>query len=119
MAPLDEIVRRFKSFNARVLFAAEKFCWPDETLSTEYPSNSRGEPYLNSGGIIGYANDIYAIVSSSQINNNDDDQLFYTNIYLNEDLRKKHNIQLDHRTQIFQNLNGAIGKVYLFIEIII
>lgn len=41
----------------------------------------------------------------------DDDQLYYTKIYLNEDLRKKYNIKLDLESFLFQNLNGHIGDV--------
>lgn len=36
-----------------------------------------------------------------------DNQLFYTKIYLDEGKRKELNIQIDHRSQLFQNLNEA------------
>jgi hypothetical protein len=49
-------------------------------------------------------------VTSSVVGNEDDDQLFYTKVYLNEELRNKFRIKLDHRADIFQNLNGAVGK---------
>ncbi|KAK0081805.1 hypothetical protein PV326_007483 [Microctonus aethiopoides] len=114
LAPLNEIVKKFKSSNARVIFSAEKYCWPDKSLAIEYPNNNfGGEPYLNSGGFIGYASDIYEIITSSKISNTDDDQLFFTKIYLNSKLREKHQIQLDHNSNIFQNLNGAIADVEL------
>ena len=29
----DEILERFKDFNARVVFSAEGFCWPDQSLA--------------------------------------------------------------------------------------
>lgn len=111
MAPLNEIVKKFKSSNARVIFSAEKYCWPDKSLAIKYPNNNfGGEPYLNSGGFIGYASDIYEIITSSKILNTDDDQLFFTKVYLNSKLREKHQIQLDHNSNIFQNLYGAIGN---------
>lgn len=53
------------------------------------------------------------MISTSSINNIDDDQLFYTKIYLNETLRSKLNIKLDHKSKLFQNLNGAFGEVEL------
>jgi hypothetical protein len=53
-------------------------------------------------------------VTSSAVANDDDDQLFYTNVYLNEELRNKFHIKLDHRSDIFQNLNGAVGESYHF-----
>lgn len=71
---------------------------------------NRGEPYLNSGGFIGYASNLYKIFKNSKVKDTDDDQLFYTTIYLNEKLREKHKIKLDHLSEIFQNLNGAVGN---------
>lgn len=113
LAPLNEIVNRFKASGGRIIFSAEKYCWPDKSLSTKYPTTTRGEPYLNSGGFIGYASDIYKILKYSSIKDTDDDQLFYTKAYLDEELREKHKIKLDHHAEIFQNLNGAIGDVEL------
>jgi hypothetical protein len=62
-------------------------------------------------GFIGYAPELYSLVASSTVANDDDDQLFYTRAYLNEDLRNKFRIKLDHRSEIFQNLNGAVGEL--------
>ena len=50
------------------------------------------------------------MVNHKELDNKDDDQLFYTEIFLDKDLRKKWNIKLDHKSEIFQNLNGGIGK---------
>jgi hypothetical protein len=50
-------------------------------------------------------------VTSSAVSNDDDDQLFYTKVFLNEELRNKFQIKLDHRADIFQNLNGAVGEL--------
>lgn len=51
---LDDIVKKFKSMeNAKVVFAAEQFCWPDSTLASQYPKTDAVNPYLNSGGFIG------------------------------------------------------------------
>lgn len=107
---LDAIVEKFKATNARVLFGAEKGCWPDRTLAAKYPPVSRGYPYLNSGGFMGYATDIYELLSSAEISDKEDDQLYYTKFYLDSKLREKHSIKLDHRSEIFQNLFDAIGN---------
>lgn len=109
----DKIVQQFERFDARVVFSAEGFCWPDEELASRYPAVHRGKRYLNSGGFIGYAPELYNVVTSSAVANDDDDQLFYTRLYLNEELRNKFRIKLDHRSDIFQNLNGAIADVEL------
>ncbi|UYV68694.1 PLOD1 [Cordylochernes scorpioides] len=113
LAPPTDILRKFLKMKARIVFSAEGFCWPDESLAGQYPKVEDGKPYLNSGGFLGYAPDIYQMVTNSDIANNDDDQLFYTKIYLDKKLRKKWSIKLDHKAEIFQNLNAAIGDVEL------
>lgn len=46
----EQILKQFAMANAKVLFGAEGFCWPDEKLANEYPEVLRGKRYLNSGG---------------------------------------------------------------------
>ncbi|XP_023245180.1 procollagen-lysine,2-oxoglutarate 5-dioxygenase 1-like [Copidosoma floridanum] len=115
LAGLDDVVRKFKEWDggARVVFSAEEYCWPDAKLASEYPEVKRGKRYLNSGGIIGYANDLYGILNSAEIEDAEDDQLFYTRAYLDPVLRQKHGIKLDHKSEIFQNLNGAVYDIEL------
>uniref|UniRef100_A0A673CNX8 procollagen-lysine 5-dioxygenase n=1 Tax=Sphaeramia orbicularis TaxID=375764 RepID=A0A673CNX8_9TELE len=78
----EEILRKFQQANNKVIFAAEGLIWPDKRLADKYPSIRSGKRYLNSGGIIGYAPYINRIVSQWSLHDNDDDQLFYTKIYL-------------------------------------
>uniref|UniRef100_A0A3Q4AT74 procollagen-lysine 5-dioxygenase n=1 Tax=Mola mola TaxID=94237 RepID=A0A3Q4AT74_MOLML len=109
----DEILRKFQQANHKVLFAAEGLIWPDKRLADKYPSIRSGKRYLNSGGIIGYAPYINRLVSQWNLHDNDDDQLFYTKIYLDPLQRQTLNMTLDHKCQIFQNLNGAVDEVLL------
>lgn len=51
--PLKDIIRKFRKLNARVLFSAEQFCWPDTSLESSYPSIDFGNRFLNSGMFIG------------------------------------------------------------------
>lgn len=113
LSSLEAIITKFKTFDARILFSAESFCWPDKSLASQYPKINIGEPYLNSGGFIGYASDIYEMLMTFQVADKDDDQLFYTKIYLNPTFRDKHKMKLDSKAEIFQNLNGAVDKVKL------
>ncbi|KAK7792169.1 hypothetical protein R5R35_005128 [Gryllus longicercus] len=113
LAPVEKILERFDNLEARVVFSAEGLCWPDQSLESLYPRVQKGKRFLNSGGFIGYASQLYDIITSAEIKNTDDDQLFFTKIYLNEELREKFNIKLDHRSTIFQNLNGATSDVEL------
>uniref|UniRef100_A0A9J7YCM1 procollagen-lysine 5-dioxygenase n=1 Tax=Cyprinus carpio carpio TaxID=630221 RepID=A0A9J7YCM1_CYPCA len=109
----EELLKKFSRISHRVVFSAEGFCWPDQRLSSKYPVVHHGKRYLNSGGFIGYAPEIHAIVKQWKHKDDDDDQLFYTRIYLD---KEKFNITLDHKSHIFQNLNGAIEEVVLKFE---
>ncbi len=71
---------------------------------------TEGYRYVNSGGFIGTAKNVYEMITSKEIENDEDDQLFYTQIFLDEELRNKWNIKLDTRADIFQNLHGSVSK---------
>lgn len=112
----EELLLKFSKFGHRVVFSAEGFCWPDQRLSPKYPEVHGGKRYLNSGGFIGLAPDLAALVQQWKYKDNDDDQLFYTRLYLDKTTRMKFNMTLDHRSRIFQNLNGAVDEVVLKFE---
>ncbi|XP_047492895.1 procollagen-lysine,2-oxoglutarate 5-dioxygenase 1-like [Penaeus chinensis] len=107
----NAILERFDKLNAQVVFAAEDYCWPNKNLASQYPRVPFGYKYLNSGGFIGYAPDVYKVVTAHEIKNEDDDQLYYTEIFLDEKLRKLYGMKLDTQAKIFQNLNGQYGDV--------
>uniref|UniRef100_A0A3Q2Y8H2 procollagen-lysine 5-dioxygenase n=2 Tax=Hippocampus comes TaxID=109280 RepID=A0A3Q2Y8H2_HIPCM len=109
----QEILRKFQQANHKVIFAAEALIWPDKRLADKYPSVRSGKRYLNSGGIIGYAPYMNRMVSQWNLQDNDDDQLFYTKIFVDPLQRDSLNMTLDHKCHIFQNLNGAIDEVLL------
>ncbi|KAM9775394.1 procollagen-lysine,2-oxoglutarate 5-dioxygenase 2 isoform 2-T2 [Syngnathus typhle] len=109
----EEILRKFQQANHKVIFAAEGVIWPDKRLADKYPLVRSGKRYLSSGGIIGYASYINRIVSQWNLHDNDDDQLFYTKIFVDPLQRDTLNMTLDHKCQIFQNLHGAIDEVLL------
>ncbi|KRX98982.1 Procollagen-lysine,2-oxoglutarate 5-dioxygenase, partial [Trichinella pseudospiralis] len=81
--------------------------------TVEYPAVKSGKRYLNSGAFIGYAPDIYKIITERPLKDEDDDQLYYTHIFLDPVLREKHKIKLDSTSAIFQNLHGAVDDVDL------
>ena len=116
LAEPSEIIAKFKEFKANLVFGAESFCWPDSKLADSYPVPESGKRFLNSGGFIGYAKDIYALVNFKPVQDSDDDQLYYTQLYLNEAFREKHQMVLDHKSRIFQNLNGATDEVELVFD---
>ena len=110
----ETILEKFKSLNSRIVFGAETYCWPDISLIDEYPAvEANQKRFLNSGGFIGYANHLYDIITSSKVQDDDDDQLFYTKLFLNMPTREKYRMRLDLDSLIFQNLNGALDEVVL------
>lgn len=97
------VINKFKKFKLPIIFSAEKYCWPDKSLKLCYDTKNNvisEYKYLNSGGFIGWAKDIYKLLI--KVENDFDDQLFYTYKYL-----EKNNILLDNCCQIFQTLNGV------------
>uniref|UniRef100_A0A8C6T9C7 Procollagen-lysine, 2-oxoglutarate 5-dioxygenase 3 n=1 Tax=Neogobius melanostomus TaxID=47308 RepID=A0A8C6T9C7_9GOBI len=116
-----ELLRHKDDQNKVVLFVDSYdvifgFCWPDQKLASKYPTVHSGKRYLNSGGFMGFAPEMAALVQQWKYKDNDDDQLFYTRIYLDKAQRTKYNMTLDHRSRIFQNLNGAVDEVVLKFE---
>lgn len=107
VAPPEEIVEKYIKFvgqydSDKVIFSAEKFCWPDTSLAKEYPDVDSNYKYLNSGGFVGYANKVLDLINNTNIKDTDDDQLFYTRKLLEGD-----DIVLDNNCKIFQTLNGV------------
>ena len=60
---------------------------------------------------MGYAPDMYELVSpDSPVPDDSDDQLYYTRLYLNQELRQEYGMLLDSQCKIFQTLNNNAGK---------
>jgi procollagen-lysine,2-oxoglutarate 5-dioxygenase len=105
------MVEKFKETKAKVVFAAENFCWPDNELRPKYPLvDGDVQRFLNSGMFMGYAKNLFNVLSFADVKDDDDDQLFYTNVFLDEKMRNENSIKLDHKSSLFQNLNGNIGE---------
>uniref|UniRef100_A0A3P8ZHE2 procollagen-lysine 5-dioxygenase n=1 Tax=Esox lucius TaxID=8010 RepID=A0A3P8ZHE2_ESOLU len=109
----DEILRKFQEANHKVLFSAEGLIWPDKRLQDKYPAVRSGKRFLNSGGVIGYAPFVNQIVEQWNLHDNDDDQLFYTKIYLDPQQRvKRFGLGLDLEVNVLQ-LSLAADEVLL------
>ncbi|XP_020670889.3 procollagen-lysine,2-oxoglutarate 5-dioxygenase 2 isoform X1 [Pogona vitticeps] len=112
----EELLKKFQQANHKVVFAADSLIWPDKRLSDKYPIVRSGKRFLNAGGFIGYSSSVNRIVQQWDLQDNDDDQLFYTKVYIDPLKRERINITLDHKCNIFQSLNGAIDEVHLKFE---
>ena len=91
-----------KYFDNKIVFSAEKYCWPDENLKDKYPEVNNDFKFLNSGGFIGSVEQIKKLVEKT-ILPFDDDQLYYTHRFL----ENQENIVLDYEGKIFQTLSGC------------
>lgn len=58
--PLEDILQKFKNFNAKVVFGAERLLWPKQSLEKLYPPVvANAAKYLNSGLFMGEFCDLF------------------------------------------------------------
>jgi procollagen-lysine,2-oxoglutarate 5-dioxygenase len=62
--------------------------------------------FLNSGGFMGYASDIYEMISSED--EIKDEQLFFTKLFLNDTTRVKAKFSLVEIFLFFRSINGRL-----------
>lgn len=108
---LEEIVKRYHELSARVVFGAEKVCWPDPELTNKFPEADTEYRFLNSGTFIGEAGTLKRMIQQP-IKDDDDDQLYMQKIFL----QKNFDIRLDTEGYIFQthceNATVVNGQVF-------
>lgn len=112
----EEIISKFLEMDANLVFSAESLIWPDPSLATQYPMSAEGYPFLCSGLYMGFAPYFWSALTYKSISDKDDDQLFFTKLYLDASRRNDWKIKLDHVASLFMNLNGARGDVKLLFE---
>jgi hypothetical protein len=94
---LETIIRKYLSFNTRILFSAEQFCWPNINLENKFPLVNSKYRYLNSGGFVAQVGELKRLLND-QIVDDADDQLYYQEKFLS----KMYDIKLDYGCKIFQ-----------------
>lgn len=83
-------------YEGGIIFSTEKNCWPD--YNAPYPESKAVFRYLNSGCYIAPIDEYLALIDHFPINYADDDQRYFTNIYLKTD-----KIKLDTDCKLFQS----------------
>jgi hypothetical protein len=83
-------------YEGGIIFSTEKNCWPD--YNAPYPESTKVFRYLNSGCYIAPIDEYLQLVDHFPVDYADDDQRYFTNIYLKTD-----NIKLDTDCMIFQS----------------
>jgi hypothetical protein len=94
----DTVFLKVPEMPNEILFSTEKGCWPDADKAKEYPESNYEWKYLNSGCYSSPIKDFLELVKDYPIDYSDDDQRYFTNIYL-----KSGKIKLDLRCEYFQS----------------
>ena len=84
-------------FHPKIVFSAEKGCWPDDSLRDKYPPIANGSEFkfLNSGLFYAETSEWLKMIEQNPPEYHFDDQLYYTKCFLSS----KYNMALDtHQT---------------------
>ncbi|MBI5273952.1 MAG: hypothetical protein HY860_02725 [Chlamydiales bacterium] len=76
------ILDLFFSFHHPIVFGAEKYCFPDQSLATRYPTVSSKHCFLNAGGYIGYVRAIKELLNLLDLDSFQDDQLLFSTYFV-------------------------------------
>ena len=99
---IEEVVGRFLEMKAEVVFAAEKYLWPNKHL--RFPPSHTPYRYLNSGCFIGRVGELKRILQTL-IHDSADDQLYLQHRFLSNQF----DIKLDYEQYIFQTNSEAVS----------
>lgn len=91
-------------YKDKIVFGSECSCWPDQELKEYYPKSNYKNKYLNSGNFVGWSDQLLNIMDID-IEDSDDDQLYYTMKYLYSIINDK-SICLDYDCKLFLCLNS-------------
>ena len=97
---LPTILERYEDMGADIIFAAEKNCWPDATMSSQFPLSTIYR-YLNSGAYIGKVSTLKEFLNEA-VPNDSDDQLWMQKKFLSSDWQSTASANLDYEGYIFQ-----------------
>ncbi len=97
---LPTILERYEDMGADIIFAAEKNCWPDATMSSQFPLSTIYR-YLNSGAYIGKVSTLKEFLNEA-VPNDSDDQLWMQKRFLSSDWQSTASANLDYEGYIFQ-----------------
>ena len=95
------------SKGARIVFSVEPTIksWPDASLSDYYPPVTGPQRFINSGLFIGYAEDLLRLWEEflPQASEADDDQQFYSRLFVQREVRERYGMVLDLDSVLMQN----------------
>ena len=98
---IDVVVSRFLEMKAEIVFAAEKYLWPNKHL--RFPPAPTSYRYLNSGCFIGRVGELKRVLQTL-IHDSADDQLYLQHRFLSG----QYDIKLDYEGYIFQTNSETV-----------
>lgn len=110
----NSIVEEYLSFHCDIVFSAEANCHPDPEKRGEYDimyPNHKDDKFrfLNSGTLIGRAKALLRRLRKHHFQLKDDDQRYWTSIFLGESITRCHDIRLDYRQSLFGCMAFSLG----------
>lgn len=109
LSGIEEIEKKYAdNWPDKIVFSAELNCWPCAELSVQYPPSDSIWRYLNSGSYTGSIADILGLLEAYPPTFEMDDQLYFTNILLAQQLP----IVLDTNCVLFQTTAFCYNKEY-------
>jgi hypothetical protein len=109
--PLLEVAEHYlEKHSDRIIFAAEKYCYPDDWKRAIYPPAPNEYRFLNSGFWIAsaqLAREMFTLLVPERIPVGINDQQVFTDLFLANVLP----LHLDYQSEYCQCLNGALDDV--------
>lgn len=110
LGTLAEVLRRYSTFRAPILFGCETQCNPDPDQASKYVNRDVEFSYLNSGMFIGPVWALRKCMEGYQYNDRDDDQRFWTKqFFAYPDL-----FELDYDNYLFLNTVDIEMESFVF-----
>lgn len=106
----EEVARKIPA--DRILISGEKNCWPDTELQIRYPQGRTPWQYVNAGNIAGpaglLAEALSRLAEPAMEPYLDDDQRYWTQLFLDDVEQRRGRIVIDQECELFQSLNLMI-----------
>lgn len=102
---------------AQILISAEVNCYPDPSITQNYPELDTSYRFVNSGGIIGRAGDLLRALTKIESHLRDtrfgwSNQYLWSKLYLGGDLPMK----LDSKCSFFQTMSSSMESTNSFVR---
>lgn len=76
-----------------------------------YPQVENGKRFLNSGLFMGFAPELYQLVTAYPFPPEGNDQQYFSQLYIDEEFRRKIGFKLDNQCTVFQTIEGSQNDI--------